>query len=118
MRIFAPLLALACLAPGACKAQPDNPLLGSWRFASTTEQDGPSACPSVFVFTAQRATITHPANTVYPQGAVSNMAVTYVPAPTLVTVMTNAAGYVEYNFTDRNHMYTENPWGKCFYARG
>ena len=94
-----------------------NPLIGSWKFSSTNNKFGAAGCDSKFVFTEKMATITSPPSSVIPQGSVRSMAVRYVPSPTLVTVMTNAAGHVNYTFVDKNHMYTEDAWGKCNFER-
>jgi hypothetical protein len=113
---LAALLLLSMPVTGGCSSSPTNPLLGSWKFSSTTQQSGPSACSISFVFADKTATITTAATSVIP-GGTRSMAVTYVAAPTMVAVMTNAAGHVNYTFTDKDHMYTEDPWGKCFYQR-
>ena len=111
-------LGAAALVLGAAAAYgADNPLIGSWKFSSTNLKSGPTGCVSVFVFRETTATITHPPSSLYPGGSVQNMAVTYVPSPTTVFVMTSAAGHVNYNFVDHNHMYTETAWGKCNYQR-
>jgi hypothetical protein len=63
------------------------------------------------------ATITSLPSSVIPAGSVRSLAVRYVPSPTLVSVMTNARGHVNYTFVDENHMYTEDAWGKCYFER-
>src|ERR1700739_4205878 len=102
---------------GGCSSTSKNPLIGSWKFTSTNNKFGASGCSSTFVFMEKQATITSPPSKVIPKGSVSTMAGTYVASPTLVTVMTNAAGHVNYTFTDKNHMYTEDAWGKCNFER-
>jgi hypothetical protein len=112
---LAALLSLS--VPMVASSADENLLIGSWTFSSTDNKFGPAGCPSLFVFKETTATITHPPSDVYPGGSVQNMTVTYVPSPAVVFVMTNAAGHVNYNFVDHDHMYTEDAWGKCNYER-
>jgi hypothetical protein len=109
------LVILSMPTAGGCNSPNANPLIGSWKFTTTNNKFGASGCSSSFVFTEKMATITTPPSSVIPDGSVSSMAVTYVASPMLVTVMTNAAGHVNYTFLDKNHMYTEDAWGKCNY---
>ena len=114
----AAVLGLLMPAVGGCSSAGPNPLIGSWKFSSTNNKFGATGCQSAFVFTDKTATITTPPSKVIPAGAVRSMAVSYVTAsPALVAVMTNAAGHVNYSFVDRNHMYTEDAWGRCNYER-
>ncbi|HEY3796715.1 MAG TPA: hypothetical protein VGL58_00045 [Caulobacteraceae bacterium] len=116
MRKLAPLLALACLLPSLAQAAP-NPILGSWRFASTNQASGAAGCQTSFVFSATAATITTPPSSVIPAGSTRTMAVSYVTAsPSFVTVMTDGT-YVNYSFADANHMFTQDAWGTCNYVR-
>ncbi len=112
------LAALLTLSiPTVSSSADKNLLIGSWKFSSTNSKFGAAGCSSTFVFTEKTATITNAPSSVIPAGSVSKMAVRYVPSPTLVSVMTNAPGHVNYNFVDKNHMYTEDPYGKCNYER-
>ncbi len=110
-------LALAIGLP-ACANTVSNPLIGTWKFVSTTNSQGPVACNSSFVFAENTATISTPPSSIIPGGAVRTMAVHYVPSPTLVSVVTDAAGHVNYNIVDKDHMYTEDAWGRYYYQRG
>ena len=114
---LAVLLALAMPAVGGCSGAGSNPLIGSWKFVNTTDKAGATGCNSNFVFTDKMAMITTPPSSVIPGGSVRSMAVTYVASATLVSGMTNAAGHVNYTFADKNHMYTEDAWGRCNYER-
>jgi hypothetical protein len=114
---LAALLGLLLPTVGGCSSASNNPLIGSWKFSSTNNKFGPAGCSSKFVFAEKTATISTPPTRVIPAGSVRSMAVTYVASPTLVSVMTNAAGHVNYSFVDKNHMYTADAWGKCNYER-
>ena len=114
---LAALLSVSMPTVGGCSGANANPLLGSWKYSSTTSKFGAAGCSTTFVFTPTMATITSPPSSVIPAGSVSSMAVTYVASPTLVSVMTNAAGHVNYSFVDKDHMYTEDAWGRCNYER-
>ena len=111
------ILILSMSTGGGCSSADKNPLIGSWKFSSTNNKFGASGCSSAFVFKEKMATITTPPSSVIPAGSVRSMAVTYVASPTLVSVMTNAPGHVNYTFVDKNHMYTEDAWGRCNYER-
>jgi hypothetical protein len=114
----AALLSLLMPTVGGCSGTNANPLIGSWKFSGTNNKFGAAGCSSEFVFTDKIATITSPPSSVIPAGSVRSMAVTYVTAsPTLVAVMTDAGIHVNYSFVDKNHMYTEDPWGRCNYER-
>ena len=102
---------------GGCSGANANPLIGSWKFASTTKSRS-SDCSTTFVFADKMATIISPPSSVLPQGSVSRMVVAYITAsPTMVAVTTDAGTVVNYNLTDKNHMYVEDPWGRCYYDR-
>lgn len=103
-------------AIGSCSSAPANPLLGSWKFTTTNNKFGAKGCSQAYVFRDKTATITYADNETM-RGAVKTMDVTYVPSPTVVFVMTNAAGHVNYNIVDANHMYLEDAWGRCNYER-
>ena len=102
---------------GICNGANANALIGSWKFVSTTKSSGASACDATFVFADKMVTITAPATATAPQGSTRRMIVAYVAAsPTFVGVQTSG-NLVEYNIPDNNHMYTEDPWGRCSYVR-
>ena len=113
---FVAVLSLSMPTVGACSRANSNPLIGSWQFSSTTSTYGAAGCSSAFVFTAERATITDAPSNAISAGSVRTLVVRYVPSPTLVTVMTNGND-VNYTMVDNSHMYTESPYGKCYYRR-
>jgi hypothetical protein len=103
-------------APTQVSAQdPNNPLIGQWRFVGygNGPSDSPSGCSTEMTFTAD--------NWMQVQGGVqgtptTNTAVTYIPGPKTVYVLGADGGHITYILVDASHIALESAW-PCTYAR-
>jgi hypothetical protein len=133
---FIVLSALLCLGTpviGGCSPASSNPLIGSWKFASLTGTT--TDCYSTAVFKDNVAIISYPEvpalpnnaySTVTPARTVSVQILRYMPSATMVVAMSGGGGanaqhfpddHENFNFVDKNHMWNESAWGKCYYER-
>ena len=115
---------------GGCKGggAGNNPLIGSWKFTNFTGTAG--NCSSTSVFKDTVAIISYPGTAADPNNPYSEAVpartvnvpvIRYMPSATLVVALTGGQGFpmdhVNYNFSDSNHMWTENAYGKCYFER-
>jgi hypothetical protein len=125
---LAALLVLSMPTVSGCSSADKNPLLGSWKFTSATGTA--ASCSSSYVFKENVAVISYPGTPADPNNPYSEAiparvvnlpVVRYMPSPSLVVAMTGGQGFPfdhsNYNFVDRNHMWTESVYGKCYYER-
>lgn len=113
-----PILLLLAIWSSNCSQAADNPLIGDWKFTRLT---GTASCASTSVFKDNVAIISYPA-TPYAEARVANVPVIrYMPSATLVVALTGGKGipmnHENYTFVDKNHMWTETAYGKCYYER-
>lgn len=124
---LAVVLILSMPAIGGCRSADSNPLIGSWKYSGPA---GVNQCTSTSVFNEKMAILSYPATPALPNNPYSTATpartanvpvIRYMPSPTLVVLLTGGQGYptdsTNYNFVDRNHMWTETAYGKCTYER-
>lgn len=123
------LFAFVCLFATACQGGGDNPLIGRWKFTRLTGPNNQS-CKSTAEFKDKAALIGYAAvpadpNNAYSKAVPARVAnvpvIRYMPSASLVVVLTGGAGYPmdhsNYNFVDKDHMWDETAYGRCYYER-
>ena len=118
----------ATLLTGSCAAADSNPLIGSWKFTKLTGTTTSCSATSVFkekvaviTYAATKADPNNPYSTATPARVVNLPVIRYMPSPSQVVALTGGHGFPmsheNYTFTDKNHMWTETAYGKCYYER-
>ena len=123
-----PALVLALPMLSNCAPGDSNPLIGSWKFQKLTGTT--INCWATSVFKENVVVINYPARPADPKNPYSTAVaarvvnvpvIRYMPSPTLVVTLTGGHGYPmehgNYNFVDKDHMWDETAYGKCYYER-